>query len=251
LKISEDMTISPTHIIPSFARRLLRIGPMPPALLPRCESGVEIMWFQEKGTLLLNQAVVKDGVDCILISTSRFELSELHGILVQAAMILDPAGRITVVIEGPDRPPWDEAMWDQVLSGRPFMRYRTGVLNDDALWALTMVCRNYDPVAHARFLVDTGRLDCGLEVIDEIPLERMADSAHLARLAVEKQKYLVQRQLMRKGQDPHQALFGKVRREFAQLRPSNRFCRNPTAFMRRSGPTWDASTWLCAPAGLD
>jgi len=215
------LTIEPTQVVPSFVRRLLRIGTLPPALKSHFECGPEKIWFQEQGTLQLNHHIIREGVDCILFATRPGEPSQLTGFLLQTQMILDPAGRISLLLKGTDRSPWDEAVWDQMLSHCQLMRYHAGVLNgglaDEPLWAVTLVQRNYNPVLHARLLVNAGRPDCAIAVIDEIPPEQITGGAHLTCLSVEKQNHYFQWQIMRQGQDPPHALFSKERREFAQV----------------------------------
>ena len=213
--------IIPSHIIPSFVRRLLRLGPMPPFLAPACKNGLEKEWFQENYPAQLSREIVSEGVDCLLICVRPIEISRIRDLLEHYKSIVEPTGRISILIQNGDPCDWQDDELDRMLAPLDLVRYHKGCFNDESakvsIRAMTLVAGAYNPIAHARHLSHSGRPDCAVDVIEEIPGDLITTPTFMAGLALEKQKFYLQWQKLQPDSHSTAVLFCKERREFAQV----------------------------------
>ena len=83
--------------------------------------------------------------------------------------------------------------------------------------AVIAVRKTYNPVAHAREVAREGQFSCSLEILDRIPFELIGDSAALAYVAAEKQRYYLDLQKSLSPKTCRHQYFYESRREFAQV----------------------------------
>ena len=142
------------QMVPPFATKVLGIGPLPQALRRHCENEQrQCQWMAHDDDRL--SAKHKSMLhDCVLLWGMPWQKETLQSFFKKLAALLDPNGRIAVIIQGCNQAPCTDDEWDVLLACCGLLRYACGCLQGDdvqtPVWALTAVRQDYNPVLHAR-----------------------------------------------------------------------------------------------------
>ncbi len=210
-----------SQIVPPFVRRLLRSGSLPLSLSAIYDEGPETVCVSEGCGADVDVDLVRGGVDAAILSFGSWDPARLLSALEKMRTAVNPDGRVTVLYAGADKSPLTMSQWDLFLSDQSWIRYQQGALtaSDDPLqvWGIVLVLKTYNPVQHARRIVDQGRPDLAIAPLKDIPESLITSNTTQALLALEKQRLYLKWQQQLHGQLPSHAFFSKERREFAQV----------------------------------
>lgn len=209
------------QIIPPSTRQLLQIGPLPQPVYAACREQAQTVLSLEGDDTDLYPDTLANTVDAAILSLRSQDLARLEPLLAKIKSVLNPDGRVTILWEEFDQPPWFQPHLDDILSKTGWIRYQEGHLppyeDTFQIWGTVLTRQTYNPITHARALAASDRPDLALAILADIPESLFESDENLALLALEKQRLYLRWQQLVQGHTSNHAYFSKERREFAQV----------------------------------
>jgi hypothetical protein len=179
------------YLVPGFVSRLLQIGDCREAFVKRFFNGIQEVKTERDFPLLPNQMKAQH-FDCILVNNISDLTDDLAKILESTDTFLNPYGVLSIIIpvssqNGIRRDKVDDLLIDFGFLGYKFFSEKD--LDGTGYGAGIVAVRNtYNPVLHARQIVEQEHFESAIEILDNIPDEFSGDMIALAHIATEKQQ---------------------------------------------------------------